>query len=302
MKNQNLEVLKDYLNSKTSYFLILSGNYGIGKTHFLKKIAIPEISKAYNPISGNNFKPIHISLFGVKSLENLQAQIILSILPIKKRASENTLAVLKPMSRIGLSYLGVKGFDAIESGLRGLLTKVTAPYKDLVLILDDVDRKQDELDIKELFGFVNNLVENEGVKAILVAEESTLASNENELEWSKIIEKTSVRIRFKSNTSLAIENLVHQLGDETYQVFIRSNIEAVKKICEGNGSNLRNLQYALDKCNNVFYNLLEIFKSDKEFERLKEKLLERILVFIYAISIEYREYGRSYAGNEQLLF
>jgi predicted GTPase len=47
-------------------------------------------------------------------------------------------------------------------------------YSKILICIDDIDRKAKELDLIEVFGFVNNLVENFGAKIILIANEDEL--------------------------------------------------------------------------------------------------------------------------------
>ncbi|MFB0925976.1 MAG: hypothetical protein QMB65_11975, partial [Vicingaceae bacterium] len=47
-------------------------------------------------------------------------------------------------------------------------------YSKIVLFIDDIDRKSKDLELKEFFGFINNLVENLDAKVILIANEDEL--------------------------------------------------------------------------------------------------------------------------------
>jgi hypothetical protein len=295
MSDKNLKILEDYISSTQPYSLILSGSYAIGKTHFLKSEGIKRIESIINERTGKSYKPIYVSLFGIQNLAQLESQILLSILPLKKGITENTLRVLKPMSRVGLGLLGVKGYDALISDVNDVFKKVPS-LKNLVLVLDDVDRKHKDLSLKELFGFLNNLVENEGSKAIIVAEESNLSVEEDSIEWSKVIEKVSIRARYIPKTKEAVIDIIEGCQDSVCQHFILSKVDCLVEICESNGSNLRNLKYAIEKYRIVFNQILNSFHNDESFKEFKDTVLEQILVFTYATCIEYRE-GRINSTN-----
>jgi len=78
--------IEQYLVSDTNYAIIINGDYGIGKTFYVKNELFPIVSGTEIP---NNediefYKPVLISLFGIKSIEELQSQILAELYPFLK--------------------------------------------------------------------------------------------------------------------------------------------------------------------------------------------------------------------------
>lgn len=85
--------IEQYLDLDTNYAIIINGDYGIGKTHYIKNQLFPKIAKLKIPHSENEetYIPVLISLFGAKSIEDIQNQIFVELYPIlKKKRSKNS--------------------------------------------------------------------------------------------------------------------------------------------------------------------------------------------------------------------
>lgn len=79
--------IKQYLQIETNYAIIISGDYGIGKTYYIKNKLFPEVKKINIPNSSKEekFIPILISLFGAKSIESIQDAIFFELYTIFKK-------------------------------------------------------------------------------------------------------------------------------------------------------------------------------------------------------------------------
>lgn len=74
-----------YLNSETAYAVVLSGDYGVGKTFAFKNVLQKAIVETKCPHDDTRkFKTVYVSLFGIKSLEDIEAQILLQFYSIAK--------------------------------------------------------------------------------------------------------------------------------------------------------------------------------------------------------------------------
>ena len=73
--------IKQYLELDTNYAIIINGDYGIGKTHYIKNYLFPKIAelKIVNSEKDEVYIPILISLFGAKSIEDIQNQIFVEL-------------------------------------------------------------------------------------------------------------------------------------------------------------------------------------------------------------------------------
>jgi len=72
MNNDQIEIVLQYLKIETNYAIIITGNYGVGKTHFFKHELEPKIRElSIGRDERKKYVPIHISLFGYKSLDEI---------------------------------------------------------------------------------------------------------------------------------------------------------------------------------------------------------------------------------------
>ena len=82
-----LEVVREYLKDIIyNYAILIDGDWGSGKSYFIKQNLIPEIEKDYfgdKVLDKKEF--IYISLYGVKSTEDISNQIYINLLNNKVR-------------------------------------------------------------------------------------------------------------------------------------------------------------------------------------------------------------------------
>ena len=160
-----IEELKKYIkNDRINYAVLIDGEWGSGKTYFIKEELIPqlngEIKKNGNKMSSEYKKPLYISLYGVDSLDSVSAQIYLQI----------TGKYSKVVS-LGYSAIKVIKPDFNYSELFGALNENTN-LKNYVLIFDDLERAN--LDINMCLAYINSFVEHQGIKVIIIANENEI--------------------------------------------------------------------------------------------------------------------------------
>ncbi|WP_241151859.1 P-loop NTPase fold protein, partial [Pseudomonas viridiflava] len=124
-----------------------------------------------------------ISLFGLKSLLEIDAQIFQTLHPILGSKPAKLVGnILKGAVSVGfrMDLYGDKkdetstNFKLDKLDLSSLGIGVTS---DIVLIFDDLERT--EISIREILGYVNFMIEVTQVKVILIANEEALLENED---------------------------------------------------------------------------------------------------------------------------
>lgn len=291
MKDNLIEIIEQYLTIETNYSVVINGGYGIGKTYFFKNSLAPKIKEVSIPRDEQKkYLPIHISLFGINSVEEVQTQIFLALYPILKNRG------IKLAAGIGKSIIrGIAQFNKL-----GDIDKYIADidvntndwinYDELVLCFDDLDRKSDNLNIKDILGFVNTLVENHGAKIIIIANEKTLQNDED--YTSELKEKViGVSIQFNSDIYKTYDLIIKERYSSAYKLYfeyLQKNKAPIIEIIKKNEDNLRNLIFFLEHFKVIFYPLLNLFDTDKDFYVLKEERLKVVLNFTLAITIEYK--------------
>ena len=291
MNEDITERIEQYLYLDTNYAIIINGDYGIGKTHYIKNDLFPKVKELDVPNSEKEekFLPILISLFGAKSIEEIQNQIFLELYPILKSKGVKIAAGL---TNSVLKYLGNDLKDILsETGASG---NNLSDYSRILICIDDIDRKSKELDLKEVFGFVNNLVENFGAKIILIANEDELRKeiNIDRDHYSLLREKViGISVSFSANVSKIYDEIIqskYQEKNEPYYNFLDSEKKNIISRILQNNSNLRNLLFFLEHFKIIFNGINTFFEKDEILKDFHSEILTQILDFTLPIAIEYK--------------
>lgn len=283
--------IKQYLYLDTNYAIIINGDYGIGKTHYIKNDLFPKVKELNIPNTDKDekFLPILISLFGAKSIEEIQNQIFLELYPILQSKGVKIAASL---TNSFLKYLGNDLKEILsETGVSG---NNLSDYSRILICIDDIDRKSKELDLKEVFGFVNNLVENFGAKIILIANEDELRKeiNIDRDNYSFLREKViGISVSFSANVSRIYDKIIqskYQNKNQQYYKFLDSEKKNIISRILQNKSNLRNLLFFLEHFKIIFNEINLFFEKDKTLKEFHSEILMQILDFTLPIAIEYK--------------
>lgn len=304
-----MESIRQYLAIETNYAVVINGKYGIGKTHFYKNVLSPKIRKIQLPHNGpKKFTPIHMSLFGIKDIDDVKFAILAELYPIlKRRKVQLANGVVKTIFRAIFKGSGLGEIDKyigdISAGAKGEIG-----YGELVLCFDDLDRKSKDLDIGEVFGFINNLVENEGAKVIIIANESELIKEgeEEKKEFYQWKEKVvGVSVQYKPDAIAVFDQIIenrYQSRHKTYYDFLVNHKADILIVIEQNEHNFRNLIFFLEHFKLIFNLLKKEFQEDKDFAVLEEKKLKAVLDFALPVVVEYKlgNFDESFSSDDQI--
>ena len=128
-------------------------------------------------------------------------------------------------------YLDLKGIFGSGKALYKLLSE------DVVICLDDLERAIEKYDINDLLGVINELVENQHLKVIVVAnkeyidkqqcQKNDCAASSHEVFYEKVIEKV---LHFTPDIVGVFETLIHSDGTEKSDAFEEfMNKECIKR-------------------------------------------------------------------------
>lgn len=199
-KDAIISVMEDYLRSKkTDYALMINGEWGSGKTYFIKNTLFPKIKgtetdnihlsireRVLTPCASNKkkfYNPVYISLYGLSAIDDIYSRIISSIFPIL----ENKILLF--------AKAGIKTFVASKGisfdNLKEIRRFEGISIRD-VLFFDDLERiDKNKIDIQSVLGYINYLSEHNHYKVIVVANDDALGD-----DYKQFKEKT---IRFSYN-------------------------------------------------------------------------------------------------------
>ncbi len=167
--------------------ILLKGSWGSGKTFFIKNRVLDLIqSELDSP------KIIYLPLFGAKNLVALKANLIVELLP--DQAFTNFLK--NGGFSVGLKLITAK----LNIDVSNLLSSISfSSYlnkdKQYVFIFDDLERLDKNFEYSTLLGWINNLIEHNNIRTILIANELQIQSESYKSYKEKVI---GTSILFKS--------------------------------------------------------------------------------------------------------
>ncbi|MFT6922970.1 MAG: hypothetical protein ACJA1C_001978 [Crocinitomicaceae bacterium] len=284
--------IEEYLLLDTNYAIILTGDYGIGKTHYLRHELFPLVENITVPDdkSKDKYEPILISLFGVSSIEEIHDKVFLELFPILKRKDVQFIAGL------GSSVLKRFSGESLGDFLKSTNSKSSnvLSYGKILLCLDDIDRKSKDIDLKEVYGFVNDLVENLGAKILLIANEDELKKEfEDNLDgYALIREKViGVSLSFSADVDKVFRQIIeskYKKSEPSYYNFLQSNETAIVQRIVQNRSNIRNLLFFTEHFKVVYRGLEERIFKEEGLNSVRDEIYHSILNFTLPIAIEYK--------------
>ena len=277
----NSYILNYLANDKTHSAIMLSAPWGTGKSYYIQKHLIPFINQ------NSDDRCICISLYGLKTLDEISKALYLEIRAKKvnfNNEATNTVKVIgKTIIKGVSSFFGVN-LDVSEEDLQKLYNSIDLSGK--LVILEDIERSY--INIKQILGFVNNLVEQDGVKVLLVAneqeilkwEEKTVSEGKNystKLELSdeskdylRIKEKTvSDTILFTCDIKETIQNILKNFDNNLLNDLIQNQTNIAEEIFDVmqyvKSYNFRSLIFACQKATDLFGKVtnlnIKFFKS-----------------------------------------
>lgn len=279
-------VLQDYISNQTNYAVLISGNWGAGKTFYIKHKLFSQIENIEKAQSGRHFQPIHVSLFGIDSIEELQKQMFLEAFPITQdKVFTYPAKFLKATFRAFLTFesLGSINIDDYIKDLK-IPPEDFLNFDRMVFFFDDLERKGKNLDYATLLGFMNNLVENLDAKVILVSNENKI----KDVKYRELKEKLVGLVyefspEFESIKDEIIKTRYHE--DSAYIDFLNGIPDVLDDMTDHYEGNLRTLIFSLDTLHSIFTKLFDEITNP---ESLINQKLENIVKFILVISIEFR--------------
>ena len=248
--------IKNYLeNDKTRSAIMLTGAWGCGKSYYIQNVLTKELNKCNHDVA-------IVSLYGLKTIAELNKSIYLELRAkraLKKLASKKKNKETKKSNKlfnwikkhgkeaasgtalVGKTIIkGVAGFFNVpvefsDKDLEKLYTSINLNGK--LIVLEDLERSG--IDIIEIMGYVNNLVEQDGVKVLLVANESEIIKSKNDIDGERDdIVKLEKEVVDRDKQPILTEKTQEYIKIKEKTVFdtIKINVgqsEAVKEIVSG---------------------------------------------------------------------
>ena len=274
-----INVVKDYLTRETNNALLITGEWGVGKTYFFNNILSKEIEKVSTKENESvKYKPIRVSLSGVISIDDIERRIVAELYPSLNKGLKWGKGIFKFL----LSTPKIKEYipEISNSDL------IDSETDNLVICFDDLERKSKTFPIDSLIGYINNLTENSNLKIIIIGNTDKIKESFDEIK-EKLIGR---EIEYKINIEEVFDTLIHNESQSfsEYTKFLQKEKNFICSFFQ-DYKNIRTLKFILTRYHDIHSQIEIIAPSIKYIQSNKEVLLKDTLLFTISISIGYKE-------------
>ena len=265
MNNRELNnYIKEYVkNDKSQRAIMLTAPWGNGKSYYINKSLCPFLKQ-------NKIGYAVISLYGITNLYDISKSIYFEIRTNNMSLKTEKANLIKIFCKtIIKNIVQVSGYDLAQSDedLKKLYESIDLTNK--LVILEDLERSS--LSVLDVLGFVNNLVEQDKIKVLIVANENDILKYNEEKENDKkdksldeqleryinIKEKTiGDTIKFVSNYDESIQSIIKTFNNDIFNKLLdEKNTNGIstfvnkirKEMVDLNCYNYRSLLFACQK-------------------------------------------------------
>lgn len=306
-----LHLVDKYLAKQTQYAINIVGQWGKGKTYFYKNMIEPRIKTTPTLDDASRFyKPVYVSLFGLKSVDEIQVKIFNELLyrqiTPKNNWFQSSLRTLKITAN--MVQIIFKGYQAFMGGkeIKGFSADVAALGKNVIdtnhifVCFDDLERKSHDLSIEDFTGYVNTLVEQH-IKVLIICNEDKIPGDNYKNYKEKIID---VSYEYDPNPQTVIDSIINlrYKSSPSYSVFLQEIREIIKDILTQNENNYRHLIYSLDNLHDIYAFLRQhVLDSTKDWAGKCREEMGRIAKFILSVSTEFKASRLKYNDRERFM-
>lgn len=260
-EEQVKQELYDYINNVgIKYAVLLNGCWGCGKTYFIENY-IDELELQYKlnrKLKENkNKKPIYVSLYGLNSISKIKSKIALSL--IKYEKLKQLLPVLDVGIEVGSDLISKNTF--IQNSNNKLSRIINSFYKidNLIIFFDDLERCN--ININAILGYINELVEHNNIKVVLIADESKIG-------------KINIQQNIELKYMLTLSDKIKYSNEKNTNLYENANNDNIKQLTK----------------EDLIKRTRELFDEDKIYSEIKEKLIGKIIYYRANIDIVYDKF------------
>lgn len=259
-----IDYLAYYLKLESPRFAVLvTGEWGTGKTHLLSRLL---------PWTGENPQAYYVSLFGLKSAEEITGALYAEMYPMRAKAE-------KGVKEAGDASKGVAGFGGLGSGIAAVATAWMRKELDRtkVIVFDDLERSA-ITSKAALLGIINYYVEHQQCRVVVIAHDEKMVE---ELKGTKekIFGQT---LRVEPEVDAAFSAFVGEIVAAQPREFIEQHASQVKLIfSQSQILSLRILRQ-------LVFDLARLFEAIDNGYRTNKNALKELVALFAALNIEIR--------------
>lgn len=261
-----INIILKYIDENIyNYAVMIDGEWGCGKTYFVREAFIPAIAK-YEEVKPEEKKRriIYTSLYGVNSVDEISKQIIVNTYLEKVGKAKGLIQTSSKIFGAALSLLPAFGIDIDVKDLSGKLSELLQ-VKNSILVFDDLERC--DCLLNEVLGYINTFVEQEGIKVILIANEKEIGHITSQVNQElRYLVATQCDIKLEEeqeksrSAKIAQEYHVRKYGQQPPEQPVQIDINTLQK----------RIEY--------------LFGQNEAYERVKEKLIGHTINYYSELS------------------
>ena len=217
-----VESILDYVRSDyTDYAIMLNGEWGSGKTHFWNNRIRKKIESLQ--LNGKKYTTIYMSLYGISNLEEISKKIFIETTQLmdknlRKFMDTNGQTTIPEYAKTGIDMANF--FGVTQNGDRVDYGEFFST-DDKVLCFDDLERAN--VDVIDILGYINNFVEHDHIKTIIICNEKELSTK---LKSSNLEMKTFIATYLldkQDELNKTDRPMVEKIQDKIEHVFDKAN-------------------------------------------------------------------------------
>lgn len=217
-----VESILDYVRADyTDYAIMINGEWGSGKTYFWNNKIRNKIDSLQ--LNGKTYTTIYMSLYGISNLEDISKKIFIETTQLmdknmKKYMSATGQQSIPEYAKTGLDMANL--FGVTQNGDKVDYSKFFST-DDKVLCFDDLERAN--VDVIDILGYINNFVEHDHIKTIIICNEKELSTK---LKSSNLEMKTFIATYIldkEGDLSKTDKPMVEKIQDKIEYVFDKAN-------------------------------------------------------------------------------
>ena len=319
-----VESILDYIRSDyTDYAVMLNGEWGSGKTYFWNNKIRKKIESMQ--LNGKRYTTIYMSLYGISNLEEISKKIFIETTQLmdknlRKFMSANGQNTIPEYAKTGID---MANFFGITQNGDKMNYEDFFSTDDKVLCFDDLERAN--VDVIDILGYINNFVEHDHIKTIIICNEKELATKlkSSNLEMKTfiatylldkqeelnnidkpIVEKIQDKIEHVFDKANDYERIKEKLIGETFEyapkfdyiingILMRyeSNPDLIRFLRENTGLIISTFNKSGTRNLRILKHALNDFKKiyemvNKSYTNINDRVMQTMLIFTIAISFE----------------
>lgn len=200
--------------------ILFDGPWGVGKSY------------AIDQALSNNNNVCYISMFGIKDAQEIYHEVFSQLaMKDKGKVSETVSKMVDAGAAISEKMAFVKNIISSFVKEKEIFLNISKTFTKLrLIIIDDLERMQDSIELKEVFGIIEELKRCNKVKVILVAYKAELSDDDLFKKYSeKVIDRTYHITERPENVDWSKLNIHHRFITQFLSVHNVKNLRTLQK-------------------------------------------------------------------------